>query len=292
MRSGVKAKDIVPGTGEEALSGKTVAVLVHLFLNQGTELTDSLMGGPRVVIDLGRRDCIAGLRYGIVGMRVGGTRELKISPHLAFGKDGIPSLVPPNSLIRAVVELLDVREPGVRKPEDYPPGKHLHVFHPGVAVRNQPRWQFDLRDEGRGGVLLTYPGPGMKWRHTRNVHQEVHLDAETMRLLIAEAEALPARYPKDCFLHGELWADMAEPGNAITRDRLTNTLCLTLGVVERGQQILNYSLAETSPALTESPLFKIIGEWIARAAATNPPVPPDSLQSNRRQPPPSPKGPP
>lgn len=269
MRSGVKAKDIVPGTGEEALSGKTVAVLLRLSLNQGTELTAALMGGPRVVIDLGRRDCMAGLRYGIVGMRVGGTREMKISPHLAYGKDGVSGLVPPNSLIRAVVELLDVREPGIRKPEDYPPGKQLHVFHPGVAVRNQPRWQFDLREEGWCGVFLTYPGPGMKWRHTRNVHGAAHLDAETMRLLIAEAEALPSRYPKDCFLHGELWADMAEPGNAITRDRLTNTLCLTLGIVERGQFLLNYSLAETSPALTESPLFKIIGEWVAHAAANS-----------------------
>ena len=275
MRSGVKAKDIATGTGEEAVNEKTVAANVRLFLNHGTELTGSLTGGPRMVIDLKRRDCIAGLRYGIEGMRVGGTRELKISPHLAYGEAGIPGHVPPNAVIRAVVELLDVRDPGVRKPEDYPLGKHLFVFHPGVASRNQPRWQFGLQEDGRCGVILTHPVPGMPWRHTRHSHVETHVDAETARSLFADAAALLTRYSKDCFRHEELWADMTEPGNAITRDRTTNTLCLTIGVMERGQWILYYSLAETSKALNESPLLKRISEMVEDDAASKTPESPN-----------------
>lgn len=100
-------------------------------------------------------------RYGIEGMRVGGQRELKISPHLAYGTEGVPGWIPPNAVLRALVELLDVREPGVRKPEDYPPGKHLYVFHPGEAARNQPRWQFGLDEDGRWGITFTHPVPGM-----------------------------------------------------------------------------------------------------------------------------------
>ena len=260
MRSGVKAKDIETGTGEEAVHGKTVAANVRLFLNHGTELTGTLMGDPRMVIDLKSRDCIAGLRYGIEGMRVGGTRELKISPHLAYGEPGIPGHVPPNAVIRAVVELLDVRDSGVRKPEDYPPGKHLFVFHPGVASRSQPRWQFGLQEDGRCGLSFTHPIPGMPWRHTCHSRAQTTVDAKTVASLFAAAAALPAQYPKDCFRHEELWADMTEPGNAITRDRATNTLCLTIGVMERGQWVVYFSLAETSKALNESPLLK----WISR----------------------------
>jgi len=256
MRSGVKAKDIVTGTGDEAVAGKTVAANVRLFLNHGTELTGILTGGPRMVIDLKRRDCIAGLRYGIEGVRVGGRRELKISPHLAYGANGVPGHVPPNAVIRAVVELLGVREPGVRKPEDYPPGKHLYVFHPGVASRNQPRWQFGLEEDGRCGLLLTHSIPGLHWRRTRHSRVQANLDIETAASLFADAAALTSLFPKDCFRHEELWADMTEPGNPITRDRATNTLCLTIGVMERGQWIMYYSLAETSAAMNESPLLK------------------------------------
>ncbi|MEW6369064.1 MAG: FKBP-type peptidyl-prolyl cis-trans isomerase [Acidobacteriota bacterium] len=282
MRSGVKAKDIVIGTGEEAVHGKTVAANVRLFLNHGTELTGTLTGDPRMVVDLKRRDCIAGLRYGIEGMRVGGIRELKISPHLAYGASGIPGYVPPNAVIHAVVELLDVRESGVRKPEDYPPGKHLFVFHPGIAARNQPRWQFGLEEDGRSGVSLTHSIPGMPWRHASHSHLDANVDAETARSLLVDAAALPKRYPTDCFRHEELWADMAESGNAITRDRATNSLCLTIGVMERGQWVVYYSLAETSQALKESPLLKWIGELLEHEAASKRREPPNKIEDHYR----------
>jgi hypothetical protein len=37
---------------------------------------------------------ISGLFYGVEGMRVGGTRKLKISPHLGYRDRGIPGVVP------------------------------------------------------------------------------------------------------------------------------------------------------------------------------------------------------
>ena len=101
------------------------------------------------------------------------------------------------------------------------------------------------------------------------------MDAETARSLFADAAALLTRYSKDCFRHEELWADMTEPGNAITRDRTTNTLCLTIGVMERGQWILYYSLAETSKALNESPLLKRISEMVEDDAASKTPESPN-----------------
>jgi len=46
---------------------------------------------------------------GIVGMKIGGTRTIIIPSNLAYGEDGIGP-IPPNSDLKLVVELLDVKE--------------------------------------------------------------------------------------------------------------------------------------------------------------------------------------
>ncbi len=88
MTRGIKIQDVTVGTGDEALRGKTVVANVRMFLNHGTELTGTFLGGQKMRIDLRKRECIAGLQYGIEGMRVGGVRSLIISPHLAYGAKG------------------------------------------------------------------------------------------------------------------------------------------------------------------------------------------------------------
>jgi hypothetical protein len=262
MPSGVKIKDIDVGAGDEAVPDKTIVANVRMFLNHGTELTGTFTGGPRNLIDLSKRECIAGLRYGIKGMRVGGRRNLIISPHLAYGAEGVPGHVPPNAVIRCEVELLEVRESGVRKPEDYPPGKQLFVFHPGVAARNLPRWQFGLEEDGRCGARITHPVPGLHWRHTRHSRIEAHLDAVTTGALFENASGLPQKFPKDCLGRDQLWADMIERGNAITREKGSNALCLTIGVRERGQWLCYYSATETNRALLDSQLFRIVNGMV------------------------------
>lgn len=263
MPSGVKIKDIVVGMGEPAERGMTVIVNVRTFLHQGTELTDK--SGPRMRIDLGQRDCIAGLRYGIEGMRVGGRRDLTISPHLAYRTEGVPGHIPPNAVIHCEVELLGVRDRGDFKPEDYPPGRHLSVFHPGEAARSLPRWQFGLREDGRCGVMITHPIPGMPRRHTRQSRAEAHLDPATVQVLFAEVFEWPKTFPKDCFSHADLWADHAERGNAITRYRQDNVLCVTISVAERGQWLCYYCVAETSRTLLDSRTMHVISNLMEGA---------------------------
>ena len=62
-------------------------------------------GGTTLVtnIRLDRVFLISGLCYGMEGMRIGGTRRLKISPHLAYGERGIPGVIPPNAVLIAEV---------------------------------------------------------------------------------------------------------------------------------------------------------------------------------------------
>jgi hypothetical protein len=48
----------------------------------------------------------AGLLYGIEGMRVGGTRRLRVAPHLGFGKEGVDGCIPSNALLTVEVTVL------------------------------------------------------------------------------------------------------------------------------------------------------------------------------------------
>ena len=50
-------------------------------------------------IRLGQREAIAGVEYALMGMKVGGYRKVRISPHLAYRDEGIPDLVPPDAVL-------------------------------------------------------------------------------------------------------------------------------------------------------------------------------------------------
>ncbi|HWD65584.1 MAG TPA: FKBP-type peptidyl-prolyl cis-trans isomerase, partial [Solirubrobacteraceae bacterium] len=55
---------------------------------------------------LGQGAVIKGWDQGVVGMKVGGRRELIIPSSLAYGKAGSGSTIPPNSALVFVVDLL------------------------------------------------------------------------------------------------------------------------------------------------------------------------------------------
>ena len=57
-------------------------------------------------IRLERRSLMAGLFYGMDGMRVGGMRRLEIAPHLAYAERGVPGVIPANALLTAEVIVL------------------------------------------------------------------------------------------------------------------------------------------------------------------------------------------
>jgi hypothetical protein len=255
MTKGIEIRDVEVGSGEEAQLGKTVIVNLRIFLHRGEEVL--IYPEPKVRLDLKGHNCIAGLRDGIVGMRVGGKRTLIISPHLAYGPIGLPGKIPADALLRYEVELLEVREPGTTRPEDFPPGRHVVIYHPGEASRNLPRWQFGLSEDGNCGAGLKYSIPGMTWRHTRHKEFRAKVEQTIAEAVLNEAETLPARFPKECLSTDELWADSSEQANSITRDRETDTLCLTIDLWEQGQHNY-YRMREDSPALKESELYRTI----------------------------------
>lgn len=106
-RGGVEYEDIVVGEGAIANRGCVVEVEYSLSLNRG----DTVQENQRYSFQLGGRRVIAGLDYGVEGMRTGGTRRIRVSPHLAYGETGVPDTIPKNAVLEFKVSLLNV-EPG------------------------------------------------------------------------------------------------------------------------------------------------------------------------------------
>ena len=106
MPKGVKVRDLRVGEGAVAERGMIVTVCYDGFLLRGDRFQSTTY-----TFDMSRRDVIAGLRYGIEGMRVGGLRRLTVSPHLAYGRVGVPGVIPPDAALVFEVELLGVRPP-------------------------------------------------------------------------------------------------------------------------------------------------------------------------------------
>ncbi len=95
MKSGIKLMEETEGEGPSAEQGDTVEFESQAFLSRGDVAQDRYATSTR----LGSRRIIAGVEYSLVGMKVGGFRRVKISPHLAYRNVGIPDKVPPNAVI-------------------------------------------------------------------------------------------------------------------------------------------------------------------------------------------------
>ena len=105
--SGLQYWDIKVGTGRAADRGNTVKVHYTGWLTNGKKF-DSSVGGQPFQFRIGAHQVIAGWEEGVSGMKVGGKRQLRIPPDLAYGKEGYPGAIPPNATLIFDIELLRV----------------------------------------------------------------------------------------------------------------------------------------------------------------------------------------
>lgn len=121
-RSGIKILSEHIGSGDLVERQHVYQVRLKMWLNQGepvrweqpwgmidrARLEDD---GATLITDLriDRENLFAGLFQGIDGMRIGGRRKLKISPHLAYGETGIPGRIPAQAVIIAEIEFISER---------------------------------------------------------------------------------------------------------------------------------------------------------------------------------------
>ncbi len=100
-------KEIVTGTGAEAKAGESVTVnYVGALYSNGKVFNASWETKEPFTFTLGEGQVIKGWDEGVVGMRVGGRRELIIPAELAYGAKGSPPKIPPNSPLIFIVDLL------------------------------------------------------------------------------------------------------------------------------------------------------------------------------------------
>jgi FKBP-type peptidyl-prolyl cis-trans isomerase len=98
----LKVEDVAVGSGAAAERGSSVTIRWRGALNRG-----DAFGSGEVTFRIGARRVIAGLELGVVGMRVGGIRRLRVSPHLAYCDQAVPG-VPAKAVLNFEVELLGV----------------------------------------------------------------------------------------------------------------------------------------------------------------------------------------
>lgn len=102
--TGLYYRDLVVGTGAEAAVGKQVTAKYDGTLADGTAVD----AGTYPFI-LGARAVIPGWDEGIVGMKVGGKRQLIIPSDLGYGPNGRLPRVPGGATLVFMVELVAVQ---------------------------------------------------------------------------------------------------------------------------------------------------------------------------------------
>jgi FKBP-type peptidyl-prolyl cis-trans isomerase len=104
----LKIEDTKVGTGDEAVTGKSVTVHYTGWLTDGTKFDSSKDHGQPFTFQLGGGQVIKGWDQGVVGMKVGGVRKLTIPPSLGYGDRGAGGVIPPGATLVFEVELLSV----------------------------------------------------------------------------------------------------------------------------------------------------------------------------------------
>jgi hypothetical protein len=122
--SGLKLLEEREGEGVPANKGARVLFNMRIFLNKGDEVllnetqaehrlkeTIRVVDGVTLIdrtIAQGRREAMAGVEHALMGMKVGGYRKVRVSPHLAYRDKGIPDLIPPDAVLICDIWLRDI----------------------------------------------------------------------------------------------------------------------------------------------------------------------------------------
>jgi peptidylprolyl isomerase len=106
--SGLQYEDEKVGTGASPQKGKRVTVHYTGTLTDGKKFDSSRDRGQPFQFTIGVGQVIKGWDEGVMSMKVGGKRKLKIPADLGYGARGAGGVIPPNAVLLFDVELLGV----------------------------------------------------------------------------------------------------------------------------------------------------------------------------------------
>jgi FKBP-type peptidyl-prolyl cis-trans isomerase len=105
--SGIQYRDQLVGTGATVVSGAQVAVHYSGCLTSGVKFDENNNADPALTFTTGQTppQVIKGFDIGVVGMKVGGRRQLVIPDSLAYGSTG-QGAIPPNATLVFTVDMV------------------------------------------------------------------------------------------------------------------------------------------------------------------------------------------
>lgn len=118
----LRTEDLKVGDGEEIKDDSNVA-MYYIGWNPTGEVFDQSIDGdklknPLPLDGVGTASVIEGWRKGLIGMKIGGVRELTIPAAQAYGEQGSGEKIPANTPLKFVV--MAIPSLGVKKPETIP----------------------------------------------------------------------------------------------------------------------------------------------------------------------------
>jgi len=105
--SGLYYRDMTVGTGTTVANGQQLSMRYTGWLADGTQFDSNVNGSP-YGFRLGVGAVIEGWDLGIIGMKVGGRRQLIIPSALGYGPGG-RGQIPPNAILVFIVDVLSAQ---------------------------------------------------------------------------------------------------------------------------------------------------------------------------------------
>merc|ERR1719206_812966 len=105
VKGGVQVEDLKEGSGPEVKAGNLVGMHYEGKLSSNNKQFDACQAPSKPLkFKVGTGQVIKGWDVGLMGMKVGGKRKLTIPAAMAYGKEGNPPDIPPNSTLVFEVE--------------------------------------------------------------------------------------------------------------------------------------------------------------------------------------------
>ena len=108
LTNGLYYRDITVGTGTAAAATNAISVYYVGSLANGNVFDSKSVGTAALNFTLGAGAVIPGWDQGLVGLKVGGRRQLIIPPSLGYGTAGSGDRIPPNAVLVFTVDLVSI----------------------------------------------------------------------------------------------------------------------------------------------------------------------------------------